>query len=136
MTTYLILDAAVRQNDLCQAYALRYNSRMQFGFKSRVVDSILRAVVMGDWVTFWRVRQKVDGYIRALLHWYIETQRKLALKAIGRSYLVCDIKYILQSTSGGESSWDELVKTEDVGWMRDGDRAIIRKPKSKGPANP
>ncbi|KIV86586.1 hypothetical protein PV11_02186 [Exophiala sideris] len=132
MTTYLILDTAIRQNDLCQAYALRYNSRVKFGFKSRVVDSILRSVVMGDWITFWHVRQKVDGYIRALLYWHIETQRRLALKAIGRSYLTCDIKYILQSTSGGEVSWDDLVKEEDVGWMRDGDKAIIRKPKPKG----
>lgn len=131
MTTYLILDTAIRQNDLGQAFALRYNSKVKFGFKSRVVDSILRAVVMGDWVTFWRVRQKVDGYLRAILHWHIETQRKLALKAIGRTYLACDIKYILQSTSGGEVSWEDLVRVEDVGWERDGDKAVIRKPKAR-----
>jgi len=131
MTTYLILDTAIRQNDLGQAFALRYNSRVKFGFKSRVVDSILRAVVMGDWITFWRVRQKVDGYVRAILHWHIETQRKLALKAIGRTYLACDIKYILQSTGGGEVSWEDLVRIEDVGWERDGDKAVIRKPRAK-----
>ncbi|KIW12196.1 hypothetical protein PV08_09472 [Exophiala spinifera] len=131
MTTYLILDTAIRQNDLGQAFALRYNSRVKFGFKSRVVDSILRAVVMGDWITFWRVRQKVDGYVRAILHWHIEAQRKLALKAIGRTYLACDIKYILQSTGGGEVSWEDLVQMEDVGWERDGDKAVIRKPKAK-----
>ncbi|KAI1615329.1 hypothetical protein EDD37DRAFT_507397 [Exophiala viscosa] len=135
MTTYLILDTAIRQNDLCQAYSLRYNSRVKFGYTSRVVDSILRSIVTGNWITFWHVRQKVDGYVRTLLHWHVEAQRKLALKAIGRSYLACDIKYILQSTSGGELSWEDLVKEEDVGWMRDGDRAIIRKPKSKGPAS-
>lgn len=131
MTTYLILDTAIRQHDLGQAFALRYNSRVKFGFKSRVVDSILRAVVMGDWVTFWRVRQTVDGYVRAILHWHIETQRKLALKAIGRTYLGCDIRYILQSASGGELSWEDLVRIEDVGWERDGDKAVIRKPKAR-----
>ncbi|KAK5270367.1 hypothetical protein LTR99_005751 [Exophiala xenobiotica] len=131
MTTYLILDTAIRQNDLCQAYAMRYHSRVRFGFKSRMVDNILRAVVMGDWVTFWRVRQKVDGYVRAILYWHIETQRKLALKAIGRSYLACDVHYILQSTGGGELSWEDLVKIEDVGWMRDGNKVVIRKPKAK-----
>ena len=131
MTTYLILDTAIRQNDLCQAYAMRYHGRVRFGFKSRMVDNILRAVVMGDWVTFWRVRQKVDGYVRAILHWHIETQRKLALKAIGRSYLACDVEYILQSTSGGELTWEDLVRMEDVGWMRDGDKVVIRKPRAK-----
>ncbi|EXJ91691.1 hypothetical protein A1O3_00241 [Capronia epimyces CBS 606.96] len=134
MTTYLILDTALRQNDLSKAYALRYHSRVKFGYKSRAVDSILRSVVMGDWVTFWHVRQKVDGYIRALLHWYIETQRKLALKAISRAYYTCDINWIIQSATGGDLSWEELVQAEDVGWVREGDKAIIRKPKSK-PAN-
>lgn len=132
LTTYLILDTAIRQDNLGQAYALRYSSRIKWGFKSRVVDTILRALAMGDWVTFWRVRQKVDGYVRSILYWHIESQRKLALKAIGRSYYTCDIKYILQSTSGGELTWEELVHTENVGWMKDGDKAVIRKPKSKG----
>ncbi|KAL2393960.1 hypothetical protein ABEF93_001157 [Exophiala dermatitidis] len=131
MTTYLILDTALRQNDLGKAYSLRYNSRLKFGYHSRAVDSILRSVVRGDWVGFWHVRQKVDGYVRALLYWFLETQRKQALKAIGRAYYTCDINWILQSATGGELSWEELVKTEDVGWVRDGDRAIIRKPKSK-----
>lgn len=131
MTTYLILDTALRQNDLSQGYALRYSSRLKFGYKSRAVDSILRCVVMGDWVTFWHVRQKVDGYVRALLYWYIEAQRKQALKAIGRAYYTCDINWIIQSATGGEMSWEELVQTEDVGWIREGDKAIIRKPKSQ-----
>ncbi len=131
MTTYLILDTAIRQNDLGRAYALRYKSRTSFGFKSRVVDSILKSIATGDWITFWRVREKVDGYIRAILHWHLEGQRKSALKAIGRSYLTCDIKYILQSAAGGEMSWEELVEAEGIGWMREGDKAVIRKPKSK-----
>lgn len=134
MTTYLILDTAIRQNDLNQAYALRYNSRIRFGFKSRVVDSILKSIVMADWVTFWRVRQQVDGYVRAILYWRLEAQRKLVLKSIGRAYYSCDIKWILQSTTGGEFSWDELVEAEDIGWVREGDRVTIRKPKSKGPS--
>lgn len=131
MTTYLILDMATRQNDLHRAYTLRYKSRVKFGFQNRVVDSILKSVVMGDWVTFWRVRQKVDGYVRAILSWHLEAQRKMVLKTIGRAYYTCDINWILQSTTGGEFSWDELVQAEDVGWVRENDRAMIRKPKSK-----
>jgi hypothetical protein len=131
MTTYLILYAAIRQKNLTQAYTLRYQSKVRFGFKSRVVDSILKSIVMSDWVTFWRVRQKVDGYLRAILHWHLEPQRKMVLKTIGRAYYACDMKWILQSSTGNELGWDNLVEAEDVGWMREGDRVVIRKPKAK-----
>ena len=131
MTTYLILDTAIRQSDLGKAYGLRYNSRIKFGFESRMVDDVLRSIASSDWITFWRVRRMVDGYVRSILYWHLETQRKMALKAIGRSYLSCDVKWILQSAAGGELSWEELVKVEDVGWSREGDKAVIRKPKSK-----
>lgn len=131
MTTYLILDMATRQNDLCNAYALRYNSRIKFGYDNINTDKLLRSIVMGDWISFWRVRRKVDGYVRSILFWHLEAQRKLSLKAIGRSYLASDIKWILESATGGEMGWDELVKTEDVGWLREGEKAVIRKPKAR-----
>lgn len=131
MTTYLILDFATRQNDLSSAYALRYNSRSKFGYDSRITDELLRAFVNGDWITFWRNRRKVDGYVRAILYWHEETLRRLSLKAIGRSYLACDVSWILDSATGGEWTWQQLVEAEDVGWIRDGDRITIRKPKAK-----
>lgn len=131
MTTYLILDYATRQNDLGNAYALRYNSRIKFGYESRNTDRLLKAIVSGDWITFWRIRRKVDGYVRAILFWHQDTQRKHSLKAIGRSYLASDLQWILDSATGGEYTWDELVKAEDVGWLREGDKIIIRKPKLK-----
>ena len=133
MTAYLILDLATRQADLGNAYALRYNSRIKFGYENRNIDLLLHSIVTTDWVSFWRIRRKVDGYLRAILHYHAEKLRKTALKAIGRSYMTCDIKWILDSSTGSELSWRELVEEEDVGWIRDGDRAIIRKPKSKPP---
>ncbi|KAK5058834.1 hypothetical protein LTR84_011098 [Exophiala bonariae] len=131
MTTYMILDMATRQNDLCNAYALRYNSRVRFRYESKTADKLLRSIVMDDWVSFWRVRRKVDGYVRSILFWHLETQRKLALKAIGRTYLTSDIKWVLDSATGGEMSWEELVESEQVGWSREGEKAIIRKPKGR-----
>lgn len=133
MSAYLILDLATRQADLSNAYALRYNSRVKFGFENRNIDMLLHSIVNNDWVSFWRVRRKVDGYLRAILHWHAEKLRKTALKAIGRSYMSCDIKWILEIASGSELTWEELVKKEDVGWIRDGATAIIRKPKVKPP---
>jgi hypothetical protein len=131
MTTYLILDMAIRQNDIAQAYAMRYKSRIRFGFHSRMVDGILRSLIADDWVAFWRVRQKVDGYVRAILYWHLESQRKSALKAIGRAYYSCAAEWIVQSATGGEMSWEELVEAESVGWVREGDKVLIRKPKAR-----
>ncbi|KEF54571.1 uncharacterized protein A1O9_09013 [Exophiala aquamarina CBS 119918] len=131
MTTYLILDMATRQSDLCNAYALRYNSRIKFGYENLNTDKLLRSIVTGDWISFWRVRRKVDGYIRSILFWHLEPQRRLSLKAIGRSYLTSDIKWILESATGGEMGWEELVRSEDVGWLREGEKAVIRKPKAR-----
>ena len=132
MTTYMILDLATRQENLGGALALRHNSKVKYGYDSRMVDALLRSIVMNDWVSFWSTRRKVDGYVRAMLHWHAERLRKTVLKAIGRTYMMCDIKWILKCATDGEMSWDELLVAEDVGWIRDGDKAIIRKPKGKG----
>lgn len=131
MTSYLILDTALRLGDLSEAYRLRLKARANFNFENRDVDQILRAVVSNDWPLFWRVRSKVEGYMRGIMHYHIEAIRKMALKVIARSYLKCDIKWIVRNATGNEMDWDELVVQEDIGWLRDGDVAIIRKPKVK-----
>ncbi len=131
MTAYLILDLATRQDDLGSAFALRYHSRVKFGFYSRDVDMLLRSIVNNDWVLFWSTRRRVDGYVRALLHYQAERLRITVLKAIGRSYMYCDIRWILESATGSELDWEGLVKKENVGWIRDGDKVIVRKPKLK-----
>ena len=106
-------------------------ARSDMGFNSPMVDTILRSIIMNDWISFWRTRRKVDGYVRAILHWHVERLRKTVLKAIGRTYMMCDIKWILKCATDSEMNWDELVVSEDVGWIRDGDKAIIRKPGGK-----
>ena len=131
MTTYLILDIACRQGELASAYSLRSNSKARHGFESRDVNDVLSAVVTRNWIKFWIVRRKVDGYVRAVMQWAVDGMRRDALKALGRTYMACDIHWVLKSTTGGEMKWEDLVKTEHVGWIRDGDKAIIRKPKTK-----
>ena len=73
----------------------------------------------------------MDGYERALMQWAVADMRRDALKAIGRTYMTCDLNWVLQCAGGGEMSWEELVKKENVGWIRDGDKIIVRKPKVK-----
>ncbi|KAK5071541.1 hypothetical protein LTR64_004681 [Lithohypha guttulata] len=131
MLVYLILDTALRQDDLAEAYKIRSAAKMSSGFHDTQVDLILRAVVTADWPLFWRIRSKVDGYVRAIMRWKIDSLRRSVLKAIGKSYLKCDIDWIVKNATGNELDWDELVQKEDIGWQRDGNIAIIRKPKLK-----
>ena len=129
MVTYQILDLACRQDDLAAAFNLRWRSQKSFGYENRDVNCVLSAFATGIWVSFWRVRRRVDGFFRALLHWEITKVRRTALKIIGRSYVSSELSWILQSSAGAEMDWEELVKQEDVGWSRDGDQVTIRKPK-------
>lgn len=131
MTSFLILDTAVRLGDLNEAHRLRIRARTVLDFINRDVDQTLSAVVYNNWPLFWRVRSRVDGYMRAIMHYHMDSIRRTALKAIGKSYLKCDIVWIVQNATGNEMDWDELVVREDIGWLRDGHNAIIRKPKVK-----
>ena len=131
MTTYLILDMACRQNNVAGAYALRARSRRQFKYESRVVDSVLAALVRDNWVEFWRARRTIDGYMRAVVDWAIDGVRRQSLKCLGRAYLGCDVDWVLESATGGSMLWEELVRKESVGWIREGDRVTIRKIKAK-----
>ncbi|ERF73034.1 hypothetical protein EPUS_07128 [Endocarpon pusillum Z07020] len=131
MTTYLILDLACRQQELASAFSLRSNSRLQKDYRSRNVDEIIRAVVTSNWVAFWRVRRNVDGYVRALMQWSVPSLRRNSLKALSRAYLSCDLEWVLQSATGAEMSWEELVKIENIGWVLEGSKVVVRKPKPK-----
>ena len=132
MTTYSILDLACRQEDLASAFALRARSCERFGYANTNLDRILASLVTNNWLLFWKVRRKVDGYVRAILYWKIPTVRKTALKMIARSYMTCDLDWIMLCATGHEMTWMELVKSENVGWIRENnDKITIRKPKSK-----
>ena len=131
MTVYLILDLACRQCEMASAYSLRSSGKLKWNLHSGTVDSVLAAVFTGNWVGFWRVRRGVDGYVRAVLHWHVERLRKSTLKTFGRAYMGCDVKWILASSTGMEMTWEELVERENVGWIRDGSKVTIRKPKVK-----
>lgn len=131
MTTYLILDLVCRQKELAAAYGLRATSWAKQNFHGREVNDIIDAVVTRNWVKFWRVRRKADGYVRAVMQWAVGELRRDTLKAFGRAYMGCDVRWILQSATGNEMEWEELVRRENVGWTREGDKITIRKPKVK-----
>ena len=131
MTTYLILDLACRQNALSSAYSFRAQRRVNQKYENKTVDAVLHSMITNNWIAFWSTRRKVDGYIRAILRWAVDDIRRTSLKAIGRTYLSCDVTWVLSLSTGGEWTWEDLKEKEKVGWLREGDNVIVRKIKPK-----
>ncbi|CBF76451.1 hypothetical protein AN4931.2 [Aspergillus nidulans FGSC A4] len=131
-TSYLILDYACRQEDLVAAFELRARARRQYNFHSREVDQILQAIAHDNWIVFWRVRKEVDSAMRAIMNWAEDRVRRHALKAVGKAYLGVDIAWIVEGCTGDSTwTWEKLAEREKLGWEKEGDRVIIRKPRSK-----
>ncbi|KAE8390485.1 hypothetical protein ETB97_000066 [Aspergillus alliaceus] len=132
LTSYLILDYACRQDDLIAAFELRAQARRKHAFQSHTVDRVLTALAHDNWVVFWQVRKEVDSSIRALMNWAEDRVRRHALKAVGSAYLNVGMQWITEGCTGDKSwTWDKLVETEKLGWQREGDKIIIRKPKPR-----
>lgn len=120
----LILDQACRQGDLARAH----ETRLEYGYKDRRVELVLKALVADNWVTFWKMKKAVDGYQRSIMEFAEKGMRVHALKCLGRGYMSADRKYVERCT---DRPWAELVQ-EGVGWeLTDTDRVLIKKPKTK-----
>ncbi|MCJ1350542.1 MAG: hypothetical protein MMC33_000523 [Icmadophila ericetorum] len=119
---YYILDTACRLGDLGRAYEIKIAWR----FKNQVVEGILRALVHDDWVQFWKMKSRVDGYMRKLVECAEQGVRTHALKCLGRSYLSAERVYVERCTG---RSWGLLKEIDGVGWeLQDGsDRVVIRR---------
>ncbi|EKG20138.1 SAC3/GANP/Nin1/mts3/eIF-3 p25 [Macrophomina phaseolina MS6] len=125
---YYILDLACRQGELASAFAHR--SRLGFAYSDPTgrVDRLLRALVMDDWISFWKLHKLVDGYQKRIMEFKEDEIRLHALKCIGRSYFGAEKGYIEKCTG---KDWDQLVKS-GVGWeLQEGDRVVIRRPKAR-----
>lgn len=123
---YQILDQACRQGDIAGAR----ETKVRFGYRDRRVEMLLGALVSDNWVLFWRAKRGVDGYQRALCGFAEQGVRVNALKVIGKSYLVCDRRWVEDAAGKG---WDGLVE-DGVGWeLEEGGKVIIRRVKAKAP---
>lgn len=130
--TYLILDYACREEKLVTAYELRQQAKLKYGFNSEIVDRVLLALTHDNWIAFWRARKDVDGYLRAVMNWSADRVRRKALKIAGSAYLSADVDWIVRGCTGEEDwTWEKLVKVEKLGWQKEGERIVIRKPKSR-----
>lgn len=117
-----ILDLVCRQSNYHEAHDVK----IRYAYSDRRVEAVMSALVSDDWVSYWRMRRSVDGYQRAVMEWADGRVRVHALKAIGRSYLRADRRFVERSAERG---WEELVG-DGVGWeLVDGGVVVIQKPK-------
>lgn len=102
--------------------------RNKYKIRDAKIDAVLRALVRDDFVLFWRVRGSVDGYKAKLMEWAEDGVRRRTLKCLGRAYLGIELKNLEALVC---ERWDVLVGEYGVGWLLEGSKVVIRKPKTK-----
>ena len=121
---YYILDLACRQNDLAAAYRVKTH----YKYKDDQVEAVVKALVHGDWYTFWNIESLVTSHQKRLMEWTKDEMRSRALGCLGKGYLSVDKKYLEKAIHW---RWEELVEKKDIGWQLEGDVVIIRRIKGK-----
>jgi hypothetical protein len=123
---YHILDLACRLGE----YESAFMFRKKWNYKDDKVEGVLKALVHDDFISFWRLKDRVDGHQRKLMAWAEPSVRKHALKCLGQSYLSLDKRFV--EVCGGRS-WEELKSHDGIGWELDGQRVTVRRvrPKAK-----
>lgn len=121
---YYLLDLAIRQNDLAAAYEAKH----RYYYKDAKVESVLKALVRGDWNTFWKTEMVTDKYQRQLMKRGDERMRKHAMNCVGKSYLSLDKDSLEKAFN---QQWEELEGKSKVGWQLEGNVVTIRKIKGK-----
>lgn len=110
---YHILDLACRQNDLAAAYAIRH----QYDYRNHTVESVLRALVHGNWLLFWRLKASMGMRERYLMECADDRIRSIALGALGKAYTKVHLAYLEYATN---CSWDDTKEQDKLGWMLEG----------------
>lgn len=124
LVSFQILDYACRLKDFHTAYRVK----IAYGIRDRKVAAVLQSLARDDWIAFWRVRRKVDGYQRAIVGFAEGEVRLRALKCMGKTYFSAE-KAFLEAMADQE--WEKLVKG-GLGWeLGENDIVTIRKAKAK-----
>ncbi|KAL8962060.1 MAG: hypothetical protein Q9183_005209 [Haloplaca sp. 2 TL-2023] len=121
---YLILDLACRQNDLAMAFHLRE----LYHHRSNNIDSVLSALIHGNWSLFWKAKDAASAYQRRLMSWADGRMTDYALGCLGKSYISVHEAYLRQCAG---LSWEELSELKKTTWERDGEKIVIRQMKKR-----
>lgn len=121
---FYMLDLSCRQNDLATAFKVgcRYN------YKDVRVNSVLKALIHGNWYAFWKVKSFMSSHQQRLLEYGEEAMRRCALDCLEKSYLTVDKKFLERSTQRG---WEELKDKSGLNWQLEGDIVTIRRIKRR-----
>lgn len=102
--------------------------RNYYKLSNRHIDLLLKALSSGNWVMFWKVKGRMDGYSAKLAEWAEDGMRKNAIECLGRSYMSLK-KDSLENFV--KRSWRELKEKNGVTWASDGDAVIIKQMKRR-----
>jgi hypothetical protein len=124
LVIFQILDYACRLGDLHTAYL----TKVAYGISDRKLLAVLHSLVRDDWMSFWRVRKKVDGYQRAIMSFAENDMRLRALKCLGKTYFSAEKSFV---EAMADREWDQLV-AGGLGWeLQDDDVVTIRRAKAR-----
>jgi hypothetical protein len=119
-----ILDYACRLSDFHTAYLVK----VAYGITDRKLQTILHALTRDDWLSFWRIRKKVDGYQRAIVGFAENEMRIRALKCLGKTYFSVERGFVEKMA---DRDWSELVDG-GLGWELESSGVVtIRRAKAK-----
>ncbi|KIW08216.1 uncharacterized protein PV09_01144 [Verruconis gallopava] len=124
VVSFQILDFACRLGDFHTAYLIK----VAYGIKDMKLQIILHSLTRDDWLSFWRMRKKVDGYRRTIMGYAENDVRLRALKCLGKSYFSAEKRFV---ETVADRDWDELVAS-GVGWeLQEDNMVIIRRAKAR-----
>lgn len=118
---YYILDLACRQANLAQAFAV---SHLCYDHRDQGIDAVLKALVTGDWCSFWMAKDMANVNQRRLMEWADERVRKHALQCVGKAYLTAEKTYVERAA---QRSWEELKELDNVRWELSGTNVKIKR---------
>lgn len=116
---YLVLDLACRQNDLAAAYRVKY-----YHCNNPKIEAVLKALVRGDWCSFWKIENAADTYQKQLMSWKEEEVRKHAANCVGKSYLSLDKSDLERALN---NRWEEFAAKDDLGWLLEENVVTIKR---------
>ena len=119
-----VLDLSCRQNDLTTAYKVGCH----YKYKNAKVERVLKALVHGNWYTFWKIKTLMSDQQQRLLEYAEEGMRRRALDCLGKSYLSVDKRFLERSA---KRQWEQLKDEYDVDWKLEADVITIRQIKRK-----
>ncbi|KAF4978909.1 hypothetical protein FZEAL_4795 [Fusarium zealandicum] len=121
---YFMLDTACRRRDMAEAYFIRQD----FKIKNKKLDLVLKALAHDNYVSWQRMKGKVDRHCLRLMEWADDEIRLQTLKCFSRSYLNVDLEFLEWATG---RKWDELKEKDSVGWELDEGKVTIRRVRAK-----